>query len=80
MSLEVDYITILSEFKGFLHLILSIFKGLSIAESEEGIMKAEVILDSLSDERWRWIIQGKIEGQERDIQNVRSVSKELYVP
>ena len=41
----------------------------SIAKSEEGIMKAEVMLDALSDERWRWIVQGKIEGQERDIRD-----------
>lgn len=40
-----------------------------IAKSEEGIMKAEVMLNALSDERWNWIIQGKIEGQERDIRS-----------
>ena len=32
-------------------------------------MKAEVMLNALSDERWNWIIQGKIEGQERDIRS-----------
>ena len=32
-------------------------------------MKAEVMLNALSDERWNWIIQGKIEGQERDIRD-----------
>ena len=32
-------------------------------------MKAETMLNALSDERWNWIIQGKIEGQERDIRS-----------
>ena len=40
-----------------------------IAESEEGIMSAETTLDSISKDAWRWIIQGQIEGRERDIRS-----------
>jgi len=38
-----------------------------IARSEEGIMEAEATLNKISQDRWRWIIQGQIEGRERDI-------------
>ena len=38
-----------------------------ITESEEGIMNAEVVLAALSDDRWRWIEQGRIDGDRRDI-------------
>ncbi len=37
-----------------------------IIRSEEGIMEAEKALKGISQERWRWIIQGQIEGKERD--------------
>ena len=40
-----------------------------IAESEEGIMAAENTLSRISQDRWRWIIQGQIEGRERDIRS-----------
>ena len=30
-------------------------------------MAAEATLNKISPERWRWIIQGQIEGRERDI-------------
>ncbi len=33
----------------------------------DGIMAAKKTLSRLSDEQWRWIIQGQIEGRERDI-------------
>ena len=32
-------------------------------------MAAETTLSKLSQERWRWIIQGQIEGRERDIRS-----------
>ncbi|MBQ8013778.1 MAG: PD-(D/E)XK nuclease family transposase [Treponema sp.] len=38
----------------------------ALARSEEGIMKAESTLKGISMDRWRWIIQGQIEGIERD--------------
>ena len=38
-----------------------------VVKSEEGIMAAEATLNKISQERWRWIIQGQIEGRERDI-------------
>lgn len=37
-----------------------------LTKSEEGIMSADAMLKSLSDEGWRWIEQGRIEGDERD--------------
>ena len=37
-----------------------------LTKSEEGIMSADAMLKSLSDESWRWIEQGRIEGDERD--------------
>ena len=40
-----------------------------LVKSEEGIMAAETTLSKLSQERWRWIIQGQIEGRERDIRS-----------
>ena len=40
-----------------------------IIKNEEGIMAAETTLDKISMERWRWIIQGQIEGRERDIRS-----------
>ena len=30
-------------------------------------MNAEVVLAALSDDRWRWIEQGRIDGERRDI-------------
>ncbi|MBQ7537710.1 MAG: Rpn family recombination-promoting nuclease/putative transposase [Treponema sp.] len=38
----------------------------ALSKSEEGIMKAESTLKGISMDRWRWIIQGQIEGIERD--------------
>ena len=38
----------------------------ALIKSEEGIMKAESTLKGISMDRWRWIIQGQIEGIERD--------------
>lgn len=37
-----------------------------LTKSEEGIMVADAVLKSMSDEGWRWIEQGRIEGEERD--------------
>ena len=48
----------------------------SITESEEGIMNAEVVLAALSDDRWRWIEQGRIDGDRRDIADGLRRSKE----
>ena len=47
-----------------------------ITESEEGIMNAEVVLAALSDDRWRWIEQGRIDGDRRDIADGLRRSKE----
>ncbi|MBR6143966.1 MAG: hypothetical protein IKQ23_06750 [Treponema sp.] len=38
----------------------------AIVESEEGIMKASDTLKNISDDGWRWVIQGQIEGKKRD--------------
>ena len=38
----------------------------AIAESEDGIMKASDTLKNISDDGWRWVIQGQIEGKKRD--------------
>lgn len=38
----------------------------ALTASEEGIMDAENTLNKISMDRWRWIIQGRIEGAERD--------------
>lgn len=38
----------------------------ALSQCEEGIMKAESTLKGISLDRWRWIIQGQIEGIERD--------------
>ncbi len=48
----------------------------SIVKSEEGIMNAEVVLAALSDDRWRWIEQGRIDGDKRDIADGLRRSKE----
>ena len=40
-----------------------------IIKNEEGIMAAENTLSKISQDRWRWIIQGQIEGRERDIRS-----------
>lgn len=40
-----------------------------LTKSEEGIMSAENTLKGISNDRWRWIIQGQIEGRERDIRS-----------
>ncbi|MBQ3688117.1 MAG: PD-(D/E)XK nuclease family transposase, partial [Treponema sp.] len=37
-----------------------------LTKSEGGIMSADAMLRSLSDDSWRWIEQGRIEGAERD--------------
>ncbi|MBR4245932.1 MAG: hypothetical protein IKQ13_02920, partial [Treponema sp.] len=37
-----------------------------IVESEDGIMKASDTLKNISDDGWRWVIQGQIEGKKRD--------------
>ncbi|MBQ1670803.1 MAG: hypothetical protein II070_03350, partial [Treponema sp.] len=38
----------------------------AIVESEDGIMKASDTLKNISDDGWRWVIQGQIEGKKRD--------------
>ena len=38
----------------------------TLAKAEEGIMNATKTLNNISEDRWRWIIQGQIEGRERD--------------
>ncbi|MCR4822975.1 MAG: Rpn family recombination-promoting nuclease/putative transposase [Treponema sp.] len=43
-----------------------------LAKEEEGIMSAESTLKGISMDQWRWIIQGKIEGKERDELSVRN--------
>ena len=40
-----------------------------IVQTEEGIMAAETTLNKISMDGWRWIIQGQIEGRERDIRS-----------
>ena len=37
-----------------------------LAQSEEGIMEAAKTLSKISQDRWRWIMQGRIEGEKRD--------------
>ena len=37
-----------------------------LARSEEGIMEAAKTLSKISQDRWRWIMQGRIEGEKRD--------------
>ena len=37
-----------------------------IVRSEDGIMKASDTLKNISDDGWRWVIQGQIEGKKRD--------------
>ena len=37
-----------------------------LSKSEEGIMSADAMLRSLNNTDWRWIEQGRIEGEERD--------------
>lgn len=37
-----------------------------LAKSEEGIMGATKTLSKISQDRWRWIMQGRIEGEKRD--------------
>ncbi|WP_294430053.1 Rpn family recombination-promoting nuclease/putative transposase [uncultured Treponema sp.] len=37
-----------------------------LVNAEEGIMNAEKALEGISMDRWRWIIQGQIEGRKRD--------------
>ena len=38
----------------------------AIVESEDGIMKASDTLKNISDDGWRWVIQGQIEGKKRN--------------
>jgi len=38
----------------------------AIVRSEDGIMKASDTLKNISDDGWRWVIQGQIEGKKRD--------------
>ncbi|MBR6144571.1 MAG: hypothetical protein IKQ23_09835 [Treponema sp.] len=38
----------------------------AIVESEDGIMKASDTLKNISDDGWRWVIQGQIEGKKRE--------------
>ena len=40
-----------------------------LVKTEEGLMEAENTLKNISSDRWRWIIQGQIEGRERDIRS-----------
>ena len=37
-----------------------------IVRSEDGIMNAKDTLENISDDGWRWVIQGQIEGKKRD--------------
>ena len=37
-----------------------------IVRSEDGIMNAKDTLEKISDDGWRWVIQGQIEGKKRD--------------
>ncbi|MBQ3980953.1 MAG: hypothetical protein II631_02770, partial [Treponema sp.] len=37
-----------------------------IVSSEDGIMNAKDTLEKISDDGWRWVIQGQIEGKKRD--------------
>ena len=37
-----------------------------IVRSEDGIMDAKDTLEKISDDGWRWVIQGQIEGKKRD--------------
>ena len=37
-----------------------------IVRSENGIMNAKDTLENISDDGWRWVIQGQIEGKKRD--------------
>ena len=37
-----------------------------IVRSENGIMNAKDTLEKISDDGWRWVIQGQIEGKKRD--------------
>ncbi len=37
-----------------------------IERSEDGIMNAKDTLENISDDGWRWVIQGQIEGKKRD--------------
>ena len=48
----------------FFWIILDLINEL--ARSEEGIMEAAKTLSKISQDRWRWIMQGRIEGEKRD--------------
>ena len=37
-----------------------------IVRSEDGRMNAKDTLEKISDDGWRWVIQGQIEGKKRD--------------
>ncbi len=37
-----------------------------IVRSEDGIKNAKDTLEKISDDGWRWVIQGQIEGKKRD--------------
>ena len=44
-------------------------------KSEAGIMNAETTLKGISMDRWRWIIQGQIEGRARDELTAQNIAK-----
>ncbi|MBQ9282214.1 MAG: Rpn family recombination-promoting nuclease/putative transposase [Treponema sp.] len=46
-----------------------------LTKSEVGIMSAETTLKGISMDRWRWIIQGQIEGRERDELTAQNIAK-----
>ena len=46
-----------------------------LTKSEVGIMSAETTLKEISMDRWRWIIQGQIEGRERDELTAQNIAK-----